>query len=197
MKKNKMKIVCSFLIIILFSGCKTSIKSLSDIKWSGKDTDISKKIDNMGYYKISDNSPEAFVFYEDGTVVLSGKIPGDTMNYEGSYFPSGSVFDKECNRWDEGTTGLYRIEGDTIYANMYFRNGFYLCQRIQIHFETWMYKMRFRILDRTKILWIDEHLIDKDYPNPEIINDTLVFYKSEQLPPPNTAMKKKSWLWKE
>ena len=191
-----MKGILPFLLMALLSGCGTSIKSLSDIKWSGNDTGISKKIDNMGYYKISDKSPEAFVFYDDGTVVLCGGIPEDTTNYGGGYFPPGCMFDKDINRWDGGgTTGLYRIEGDTIYANMYFRNCFYLSWRFRIYFETWMYKMKFLILDRTRILWIDEHLMDKDYPNPEMINYTLIFHKAKQLPPPNTDMKKRRWLW--
>ena len=56
--------------------------------------------------------------------------------------------------------------------------------------------MKFIILDKTKILWLEQHEMDKEFPNPRIMNDTLIFYKAEQLPPPNTVMKKKRWLWK-
>ena len=192
-----MKKILLLLLMVSFVGCGTSIKSLSDIKWSGNDTGISKKVETIGYYKIPHPiPPEAFVFYEDGTIVLCNRIPEDTIHYEGGYYPPGCIFDKDTNRWGDGTIGLYRIVGDTIYANMYFKNCFYLSSRIHINFETWMYKMTFKILDRTRIVWIDEHLMDKEFPNPKIKNDTLIFHRAEQLPPPNTYLKKKSWLWK-
>ena len=190
-----MKAFLPILLIILFVECGTSIKKLSDIKWSGNNTGISEKIETKGYYKLAPNMHEAFVFYEDGTIVLCSRIPDDTTTYSGGYWPLGCTYQNSIGRWDGGTTGLYRIEGDTIFANMYFRNGFYFSLRFQIPFETWMYKMRFQILDRTKVVWIDEHLMDKEYPEPEMKNDTLIFYNAVQLPPPNTEMKKKRWLW--
>lgn len=191
---NKQILLIAFLLISISYGCGVSIKSLSDIKWSGRDSGISKKIETMGYYKLFPKAPDAFVFYDDGTIVLCDGIPEDTTRYEGRYWPPGSQYNN--NQW-EGTTGLFKLIGDTIYANLYFRNCFYFSTHIRFHFETWMYRMRFKILDRTRILWIDEHLMDKEFPNPDVRNDTLIFHKTKQLPPPNTEMKKKKWLWKE
>lgn len=193
---SKLNVVYTSLLICLTFGCASSIRSLSDIKWTGKETSISNKIDNLGYYKIHPKQPEAFIFYDDGTMVLCNRIPEDTTCHESMMYPSGCTFDDTHNQWDDGTTGLYRVEGDTIYANMYFRNGFYFSPRCQIHLYTVMYKMKFLILDKTKIIWLEEHEMDKEFPNPRVMNDTLIFHKAEQLPPPNTVMKKKRWLWK-
>lgn len=193
---NKLLLLITFISVCISYGYGKSIKSLSDIKWSGSDTGISKKVEIMGYYKLFPKAPDAFVFYDDGTIVLCDGIPEDTTRYEGMYWPPGSQYNNRFNQW-EGTTGLYKVQGDTIYANLYYRNCLYFSTNFRFLLETWMYRMRFKILDRTKILWIDEHLMDKEFPYPDVKNDTLLFYKTKQLPPPNTEMKKKKWLWKE
>ena len=190
---SKLKVVCMSLLIGVIFGCASSIRSLSDIKWTGKGTGISDRIDVMGYYKIHPNLREAFVFYDDGTIVF-GRTPENLTT--AGYYPPCGYYENILNRWDGGMTGLFRVEGDTIFANMYFRNGFYFSPRCQIHLYTVMYKMKFIILDKTKILWLEQHEMNKEFPNPEIRDDTLTFYKAETLPPPNTVMKKKRWLWK-
>ena len=191
---NKQILLITLLLVNIFYGCGVSIKSLSHIKWSGRNSGISEKVETMGYYKLFPKIPDAFVFYDDGTIVLCDGIPEDTTRFEGRYWPLGSSYENRPNQW-EGTTGVYKIQGDTIYANLYFRNRFYFSSRFNIPFVTWMYKLRFRILDRTRILWIDEHLMDKEHPNPDVKNDTLIFHKAKQLPPPYTEMKRKRWLW--
>lgn len=197
---NSLKNIIVLLLTAMSFACGSNIKSLSDIKWSGRNTGFSEMIETMGYYKLYPEVSEAFTFYDDGTIVLCNRTPDDTTHYEGQCWPPGCYFDCANNQWGTGTTGVYEIKGDTIYANLYFRNILYFSSHFRIHIDTWMYKMRFKILDRTKIFWIDERLMDKEFPNPDVKNDTLFFsyfHKTGQLPPPNTEMKKKQWLWQE
>lgn len=186
----------AILLTVILVGCGPNVRSLSEIKWSGGGCDAGEKINCYGYYKRS-TGKEAFVFYEDGTLVLSSRVPGDTTKYIYGLWPYGAVYEKSKNRWELGANGVYRIEGDTIYANLYFENRFYLFSRSGIPFQTWMWKLKFHILDSSTILWLEIHEMDKEFPLPEIIDDTLHFYPAEQLPPPNTEMKRKRWLWKE
>ena len=100
---------------------------------------------------------------------------------------------------NEKTQSIVEIMGslsaDTIHANLYFRNCFHFSLRTRFYFLTELYKLKFRILNRTTIVCFEEHYIDKEFPYPETRNDTLHFWKSSQLPPPYTEMKKKRWLW--
>ena len=195
MRKNShlLKSFAIFLLIGATIQCASLEKEHSDIKWSGKNTGISEKLENIGYYKYP-SMGESFIFYDDGTLVLCGKIPADTVSYPFRSFPPGGYYDTDLNRWDIGATGLYRLEGDTIYANLYFRNCFHFSLRTRIYFSTELWKLKFRILDRTTIVFCEEHYIDKEFPYPKSRNDTLRFWKASQLPPPNTEMKRKKWL---
>ena len=98
-----------FLIIPAYSQ---SIKSLSDIKWKKSLTNIKSKMANNGYYK-RNTMPEAFIFYDDGTLVFCNSIPNDTVSYRGGSFPPGGYYDQETKRWESGSSGVYKIEGDT------------------------------------------------------------------------------------
>ena len=183
----------TFHLVICFTiGC-AGIRKLSDIKWTGNNTGISEKIENKGYYKSSPNELYGFIFYDDGTIVVVDTPTDSVLSIEGSYY------DEDDNQWDLGYTGVYKIKGDTIHANVYRKNGFYLPSGFPI--ISWiemMSRFTFRILDREKILWIDKHLLrDREFPDPEIVNDTLFFEPVSPLPPPNTEMKKKRWLWKK
>jgi len=203
MYSNLTKIL-SFILITTSVGCTSIIKSSSDIKWSGQNTGINEKMENAGYYKIGPFSKYAFIFYDDGTLVLSD-VPKDKTEPDSQssslglkqWGPFYSIYDRSLDRWDLGQTGLYRIEGDTIYANLYFRNCFHFSSRFRLYFETYMWKLKFHIKDKTTIHWIDVHTIDKEFPYPESVDKDLFFLKEEQLPPPNTEMKKKRWLWKD
>lgn len=197
-KMKEFNHLLKYLVIFLLIGatvqCTSLVKQYSDIKWSGKNTGIRDKLENLGYYKIP-SMGESYIFYDDGTLVLCLRIPDDTISYPYGVWPPGGYFDNDLNRWDIGATGLYRVEGDTIYANLYFRNCFHFSLRTRFYFSTELWKLKFRILDRTTIVNFEEHYIDKEFPYPNKRNDTLHFWKASQLPPPNTEMKKKKWLW--
>ena len=188
-----LKFILFFLLLVSNTKCASLMKQNSDIKWTGENTGISEKMENMGYYKYP-SVGESYIFYDDGTLVLCHRIPGDTISYAYGPWPPGGYFDTDLNRWDIGATGLYRVEGDTIYANIYFRNCFHFSLRTRFYFSTELWKLKFRILNRTTIVLFEEHYIDKEFPYPELRNDTLHFWKASQLPPPNTEMKKKKWL---
>ena len=149
----------------------------------------------MGYYKLYSSSPEAFIFYDDGTIVLCHEIPEDTTHYERMLWPPGCYYNEDLERWDIGATGVYRMEGDSIYANMYFRNCFHFSNRFRLYFSTELWKLKFKIVDHTTIVWKEKQYMDKEFPIPVVLNDTLLFTTASQLPPPNTEMKKKRWLW--
>ena len=183
-----------FLIIPAYSQ---SIKSLSDIKWKKSLTDIKSKMANNGYYK-RNTMPEAFIFYDDGTLVFCNSIPNDTVSYRGGSFPPGGYYDQETKRWESGSSGVYKIEGDTIYANLYFENSIYFSIRFQLYFQLFMYKLKFRIVDRETIIWCEEHEMDGESAR-KIHNDTLHFIPCcSTLPPPDTRIRlKKKWLWED
>ena len=63
---RKIKAIYELLLIGITFGCASSIRSLSDIKWTDKETSISNKIDNLGYYKIRPKQSEAFIFPDFG-----------------------------------------------------------------------------------------------------------------------------------
>ena len=186
------------LSLIICSGIASAqrMKSVSDIKWTGHDTGIGSVLENKGYYK-SKHLGEGYIFYDDGTFVLTDKVPGDTIVYHYGLWPPGGYYDNELDRWDLGATGVYRIDGDVIYVNMYHRVGFYFSNKIRFHLYTEMYKLKFTILDSTTLLWNEERMVDKEVLFPRIINDTLYFWRNDELPPPNTNMKKKKWLWEK
>lgn len=189
-----LKLWVVFLLIGATVHCTSLVKLHSDIRWSGENTGISDKLENVGYYKYP-SMGEAYIFYDDGTLVLSNKVPDDTISYQYGPWPPGGYFDTDLNRWDIGATGLYRVEDDTIHANLYFRNCFHFSLRTRFYFSTELWKLKFHILDSTTIVLCEEHYIDKEFPYPETRNDTLHFWESSQLPPPYTEMKKKRWLW--
>ena len=194
--RNVFIMALAILLTVILTGCGPSVRSLSEIKLSGRGCGAGEKINCYGYYKFTGKS-ETFVFYEDGTLVLSIRVPGDTTKYIYQYWPNGSVYEKSKNRWVFGANGVYKIEGDTIFANLYFRNRIYLsASHSGIPFVTYMWKLKFHILDSSTIHWVEMHQI-KGFTLPKIYDDTLHFYPAEQLPPPNTEMKRKRWLWKE
>ena len=79
---NKQILLIAFLLISISYGCGVSIKSLSYIKWSGRDSGISEKVETMGYYKFFPKLPDAFIFYDDGTIVLcDGEIIKDDTTF--------------------------------------------------------------------------------------------------------------------
>ena len=127
--------------------------------------------------------------------IYCNKVPDDTISYPYGPWPPGGYFDTDLSRWDIGATGLYRVEDDTIHANLYFRNCFHFSLRTRFYFSTELSKLKFHILDCTTIVLCEEHYIDKEFPYPKICHDTLCF-REVPLPPPNTEMKKKRWLWK-
>ena len=170
-----------------------------DIKWNGENNRISSLVDNAGYYKMPVGSA-AFVFYDDGTLVKSSRVPNDPDALHVGSWPPGCYYENELDRWEGGASGLYRIEGDTIFANLYFRNGFYFSLKFQIKFITDLWKLKFRIIDRNTIVLCEEQEIDKghqwEYP-PLMKNDTLHFWEASQLPPPNTEFKNKRRFWEK
>lgn len=191
-------------LTLLFASCFTeafskSAKSLSDIKFKGRDVGINRKIENYGYYKglFKNSINVSFIFYDDGTLVLNSKIPGDTTCYSCGWWPMGAYYDEDIDRWDDGADGVYELRNDTIYANLYFENCFYLSQHIYFYFELYLYKLKFAVVDRNTIVWCERHNVD--YPETTYVNDTLRFIPATtELPPPNTRLKlKKRWLWEK
>lgn len=176
-----------------------SVKSLSDIKFKGRNMRINDKMESLGYYKAygKNSIHESFIFYDDGTLVFNNRIPGDTIDYGGGWWPPGSYYNANIDRWDHGADGVFEIKGDTIYANLYFNNCFHLSKHINVYFELYLYKLKFAIIDRNTIVWCEMH--DVDYPETEYVNDTLRFSPATtELPPPNTRLKlKKRWLWEK
>ena len=200
--RNVFIMALAILLTVILTGCGPSVRSLSEIKWQGNSIEgLSGKINNVGYFG---HKSSAFIFYDDGTLVFTdlpkeitvSHSPDTIYRKQFGYCYIG-YFNVELNEWDMAPNGVYRIEGDTIYANLYFKNRLYLFSRSGIPFQTWMWKLKFHILDSSTILWVEIHEMDKEFPLPEIIDDTLHFYPAEQLPPPNTEMKRKRWLWKE
>jgi hypothetical protein len=193
----------TILLTSILAGCGSSARSLSDIKWQGNRIEgFSRTINNMGYFA----HRFTFIFYDDGTLVFTklpkeitvSYSPNDTIYMEQLGYCFTSYFKEEFNEWVGGANGVYKIEGDTIFANLYFRNRIYLsASHSGIPFVTYMWKLKFHILDSSTIHWVEMHQMDKEFPLPESIDDTLHFYPAEQLPPPNTEMKRKRWLWKE
>jgi hypothetical protein len=195
---TSLKAITLLLLFFSFShSYSKSAKSLSYIKFKGKDIGVNEKIENHGYYKgYGKNSiHESFIFYNDGTLVLNNRIPGDTTNYGGGIWPPGSYYNTNINRWDFGADGIYEIKGDTIYAHLYFENGFYFSKHFYFYFILYMYKLKFVIVNRDTLLWCGMQEIDS--PNTIQFNDTLKFIPaSTELPPPDTRLKlKKRWLW--
>ena len=84
MKKKKMNVI---LLLVLFFGAGQAVipqnhKEASEIKWTGRDTGISKLIDNNGCYT-NGRDYYSFIFYDDGTLVTC-RAPS---NYIPPYWP--------------------------------------------------------------------------------------------------------------
>ena len=150
--KGVVRMILFTLVIVMNHQCRSLPV---DMKWNGENTGISAKINNDGYFKFP-LIRDAFVFYDDGTIVQSSEVPNDTADYYGGPYPSGCYYEKEFDRWEGGASGLYRVEGDTIYANLYFRNGFYFGLKFQIKFITSLWRMKFRIIERNTIMLCEE-----------------------------------------
>lgn len=193
----KMFISIVFYILICLLAYSKGVKSLSEIKLKGVSNGVQKKMEINGYYKKKGKNSmhESFLFYDDGTIVLNNRIPGDTCSYGGGWWPPGSFFNTDLYRWDFGADGVYEEKNDTIYANLYFENCFGFSDHFRIYFQTYLYKLKFVIINRVNIVWYEQHEIDN--PIPEMINDTLQFIPAaSELPPPYTRLKyKKQWLW--
>ncbi|MCR5066357.1 MAG: hypothetical protein K6A67_11415 [Bacteroidales bacterium] len=192
MLKNN-NLIIGLLLVLSFGKGQTVIsqnyKDLSDIKWTGKNTSIRELIDNDGYYT-NVKSYKSFIFYDDGTLVTC-RAPSDTLDRYEMPWPPRAHFHRNC--WRGGDIGVYRIEGDTIYANTYFCD--YLLF-IPVYGD--MCTLRFHKIDRQTIIW--DSVISRDWNGNTISleankNDTLYFEKDERLPPPNTKWKRKRWLW--
>jgi len=136
------------LLLVLSFGAGQAVipqnhKEASDIKWTGRDTGISKLIDNYGCYT-NGKSYYSFIFYDDGTLVTC-RAPSDTSNHFVTPWPPRAHFHRNC--WRGGTTGIYRVEGDTIYANSYFCDYLFFIEVYGV-----MNTFKFHILDRNTIV---------------------------------------------
>ena len=191
--KGVVRMILFTLVIVMNHQCRSLPV---DMKWNGENTGISAKINNDGYFKFP-LIRDAFVFYDDGTIVQSSEVPNDTADYYGGPYPSGCYYEKEFDRWEGGASGLYRVEGDTIYANLYFRNGFYFGLKFQIKFITSLWRMKFRIIDRNTIVLCEECEYHKYDSHVVERNDTLCYWPASQLPPPNTEFKNKRRFWEK
>lgn len=191
MKRRKMKVI--ILLVLFFEVWQAAFpqkhKEASDIKWTGRDTGISKLIDNNGCYT-NGRDYYSFIFYDDGTLVTC-RAPSDTLNRFVTPWPPRAHFHRNC--WRAGTTGVYRIEGDTIYANSYFCDYLFF---LEIYGR--MNTFKFHILDRRTIVWdsdLSRFWAGDTISSKTNMNDTLYFERYDNLPPPNTKWKHKKWLW--
>lgn len=199
-------------------GYTKSIKSQSNIKWKGMSTGISSKLRINGFYAKKETDDTSFLFYDDGTIVLCDmkemwtlglvkrpkdtspfEMPSDTIVQKYQQIPSiGCWFEDQIHRWDIGTNGVFEIKGDTIYANLYWRNCFDFGLKRRIYLYTELYKLKFHIIDDTTMTLCEAHYMDKEYPYPQKLSDTLRFIPAlSPLPPAQTEMKQKKWLWKD
>jgi hypothetical protein len=190
------------VVICLFCSCAgTTIKSLSDIKWSGKDINIRNHINNDGYF-FDQKRGLKYIFYDDGTFVCACRACLDTLAEGEDGDLAVSSF--ENNEWDRTGTGIYRLSNDTIFVNNYYVEGFYFplntsllllrSSLLHIKLYTLMIKQKFKIIDRQTILLFETHWSDGLRYNR---SDTLRFVKHDNLPPSNTTLKKKKWLWND
>ena len=190
--KGVVRMILFTLVIVMNHQCRSLPV---DMKWNGENTGISAKINNDGYFKFPLGGG-AFVFYDDGTLVKTNKVPNDTADFFAWPYPHGCYYEKKLDRWEGGSSGLYRVEGDTIYANLYCRNGFYFGLKFQIKFVTYLWRMKFRIVDRNTIVLCEECEYKSSDSYVEKRNDTLRYWPS-QLPPPNTEFKNKRRFWEK
>ena len=164
----------------------------NNIKWTGHNTGINTILENRGAFEYKQYR-DVFIFYDDGTLVFSNlnfddttricpiPWPYDSINTSdvdwssiygtGLSWPPGAYYDTDLDQWDIGATGLYRLEGDTIYANLYWRNCFHFSFRTRFYFSTELWKLKFRVLDRTTIELCEKRYIDKEFPYPKICHD--------------------------
>ncbi|MBO4661052.1 MAG: hypothetical protein J5610_06305 [Prevotella sp.] len=201
-RKNLFYSIIACSMLVGFIGCistaaiRRTVRLSSDIKW-GDTTENSGLIRHDGVYVWNGNE-DVIMFYPDNTIVHLfdvddiGRLKEDMTQYLMEKW-------KLSRKISYGfRAGVYDLDSkDSILrANNYVRCEYFLFQV----FWREMWKEKFKVIDDTTIVQTGIQKMFFDICgkyHDTIWNQKYTFTKVQNIPPPNTTLKKFKWMWRE